>query len=583
MLKNENDIMPNVQKFGIAIADSSVIDSLGGFSLIYSVRFNSDNIGAFREHINNNYIALKWLSSTDNTRISGVDGDVGGFFQLGRIMPIVILIITSLLIAVVMWRQLKSEFSQMGTLYAIGYSKLKLLVHYSTYPLSITLAGALLGQILGIYLKESLLATQAIQYNLPVITFRVEPQIILVSVLLPLVLIVPACIYVIMKALKLSPVELIKGVFGENGPSFLERKINLKKLSFDNRFKIRELIRNIPRTLLTLLSVMFASSMLLLGFVMNDSINWVFNKGYDENYKYNYFYTFNTLQSIEEVEGEKVWMLPFQGESPAGKMVSFKLQGMERDAKLIEVKNKGGEKISYSKNIITGGLSKKLGVKSGETIKIISQIDEKIIKIKVDEIADTYIGDYIYVPIEFFYNELNVPRNSYIGVLSEKNLNYDKAILMTEIKKSDITESFKTMTKPLKALLFFIAAAAAAIGLILIYIITSLIIEENRSNISLLKIMGYQKGKIYSLILNTNTLVVVIAYLISIPLVLLGVDKLFAVITQEMDFSIPGKINNINIFIGFIIVFITYQSAKLLTRRKVIAIPMSEALKAARE
>jgi putative ABC transport system permease protein len=583
VLKNETDIVTSPTDFGIGIITKESMNLIDKPQYVYNINFNGNITKEIKDTINKKYVVLKWLSGEDNPRVTAINGDVGGFFQLGKIVPIFILLITSLLIAIVQWRLIKSEFNQLGTLYALGYSKRKLLFHYLTYPILITLLGSIIGIAPGLLLCRPLIATQAIQYNLPTITLEIKPWIIILAILLPFIIIVPVCLRVIMKALKYSPVKLMKGILDEEGPSFLEKHINLKALNFDLRFKIREVIRNLPRTMLTFVSIIFASLLLLFGFIINDSINWVFNNGYEETFKYEYVYIFNSLHFEKGADGEKFWLQNFTAENRKSESINLKLQSLEKDAKLIKLIDEKGNTISFSKNIITLPLAEKLGVKSGDSISIKSKIDDKIIQVKIDEIANNYIGDFIFIPLEDFYSKLDLPKNSYLGMLSESELNYDKADLSSKMEKKALTGGFKEMTKPLKSLLFFIAGAASFIGLILIYVVTSLIIEENRNNISLLKILGYQKKKIYSLILNSNTVIVILAYIVSLPLAKMSLNSLFKVVTSNMDFSIPAKIDTINIFIGFIIIMVTYELAKLLTRRKVVSIPMTEALKAARE
>ena len=106
-----------------------------------------------------------------------------------------------------------------------------------------------------------------------------------------------------------------------------------------------------------------------------------------------------------------------------------------------------------------------------------------------------------------------------------------------------------------------------------------MIIEENKFNISLLKVLGYSKKIIYSLILNSNTFLVIIGYIISIPLILLFIGKYFDMLANQMNIALPVKLNNLNIVIGFIFIFITYEVSKFLNKKKIINISMVESLK----
>ena len=55
------------------------------------------------------------------------------------------------------------------------------------------------------------------------------------------------------------------------------------------------------------------------------------------------------------------------------------------------------------------------------------------------------------------------------------------------------------------SMVVMMTVVASVVALIIIYLVTSLLIEENRNSISLLKIFGYRRREIRSLILNSST------------------------------------------------------------------------------
>ena len=117
----------------------------------------------------------------------------------------------------------------------------------------------------------------------------------------------------------------------------------------------------------------------------------------------------------------------------------------------------------------------------------------------------------------------------------------------------------------------------------MIYVVTSLTIEENKENISLMKIFGYRKKEVYSLILNSSNFIVVIGYALGIPLLLASLKAMFKSMTQDMSITFPVTIEYIYVVIGFVIIYLTFELSKLLNRRKVNRISMSESLKSRME
>ena len=230
-------------------------------------------------------------------------------FALGQYLPIVVVVLVSLLISIVIWRLVKSELTELGTLYAFGYTKATLTKHYMVYPLLVSLIGALIGQIPGVILANSIKAALSVEYNLPIIIINPDIKIILLSILIPIIIIVPVNFIVISRALNHSAVDLMKGKLKEEGPSFLERIIPLKGLSFSMKFKIKEVLRNLWRTGLTIGAIVFSSMLLFFVFVMNDSMDRIIKQGYEDSYKFDNLYLLSNM-SIEKRAGEKFWNLP---------------------------------------------------------------------------------------------------------------------------------------------------------------------------------------------------------------------------------------------------------------------------------
>lgn len=147
----------------------------------------------------------------------------------------------------------------------------------------------------------------------------------------------------------------------------------------------------------------------------------------------------------------------------------------------------------------------------------------------------------------------------------------------------DKISAIQSLMTPLTSMVFFIAAIAFIIGMIIIYVVTSMIVDENKSTISLMKIFGYRKKEVNSLILNSSSVVVVIGYLLGILLSYASVGGLLKVLENSLTFVMPVTIKPIYIIFGFVVVMLSYELSKLFCRRKVNAVLMSEALKAGTE
>ncbi|PRR81831.1 FtsX-like permease family protein [Clostridium vincentii] len=582
MLENNTSLFSNKETFGVAFISEEDFKEIDSPSIGYSIRLNKDNESEFKEYIKENYFALSWVERKNNTKINAIDGDINGMFALGQYLPIVVVVLVSLLISIVIWRLVKNELTELGTLYAFGYTKATLTKHYMVYPILVSLIGALLGQIPGVMLANSIKAALSVEYNLPIIIVDPDIKIIVLSILIPIIIIAPINFIVISRALNHSAVDLMKGKLKEEGPSFLERKIPLKGLSFSMKYKIKEVLRNLWRTALTISAIVFSAMLLFFVFVMNDSMERIVKQGYEDSYKFDNLYMLSNM-SIENRGGEKFWNLPVMSSNNNDEEIKYTLEAREKDSTLLVLKDAEGEVLSFDKNIVSKSLAKKLGVKEGDTLKLKSELEDSTFEIEIEKIANSFLGDKLYISLETLYRETEIPKDSYIGIVSKEKIEFQEGQLASSTSKTAMVDGIKSMISPLKFIMWMIGVIAALIGIALIYVIITMVIDENRLNISMFKIMGYDDKRLSKTILNINDILIVFGYLISIPLSKVAISAMFAEVTKDMEFSLQAIISPLSMLIVLIILETMYTLTKAISKRKILSIPMDEVLKNGRE
>ncbi|MHC1684475.1 MAG: ABC transporter permease [Clostridiaceae bacterium] len=583
-LKSETDIINDPSKFGIAVISKEEFNALNKGNSLYSIRFNGDRsnipdkIAEFKDYLrNNSIIILSWSNVSENPRVTYFTAKLDGIDSMSSSMPIAVLLLTCILTGIVMFRMLKREAVIIGTLYALGYRKKEIMNHYLLYPVVVSLLGGIIGTILGALSLKPMMGYYVTYFNIPVGTLSYDIIYMIISVLLPLVFLIVCSYFVVNKSLKYSPVELMRGGKEKNKVGFIERTVNLDRFSFKTKFKIREQLRSIPRSLFLLLGIMMATMLLLMGFAAKSSMDSLMKESFSEAFKYKYHYVFNSVQIGTPEKGEAFSEIPFALQDD--NKVNFTVYGVSSNSEYISFKDKSGNLLKSDKVIITRPLADKLNIKASDTIKVVNRLDSKGYSITVDSIAETFVGQYIYIPLENLNSMINFPKGSYMGLWSSEKLDIPENKLLAVVTVDDMKGAFDTMTKPLQAVIGVIAFMSFIIGLIVIYVVTSLTIEENKDNISLMKVLGYRKKEVYSLILNSSTFIVIIGYILGVPLLLASMTAMFKSITKDMSVSFPVTIDYVYVLIGFVVIYLTYELSKLLSRRKVNKISMSDALK----
>ncbi|MCO7125522.1 FtsX-like permease family protein [Sporolactobacillus shoreicorticis] len=579
-LKSESDLFSDSKKFGIGVISEKAFKQLNHGAASYSAHFDhgADKI-AFKQAVNRTNRVTGWLDSANNPRILFVNEKIKSIQGMTGFLPIAILLLTCGLVSIILWRTLKTEFVQIGTLYALGYKRREIMRHYLSYAWVVSFIGSALGTAIGLMTVKPMLQFFVGYFNVPIITMYWNPPVLLLSILLPALLLVPVTWLVIHRALKMSPLELMRGGKKKSKTGFLEHHLHLNSLRFKNKFRIRELVRNVPRTLLMVFGVTFASMLLLLGFGLQNSIQFMMDGNHDANhYEYNYLY--NSIKTTAESHGEAYSVFSF---APEGKTKNaknlFSVYGVRHPSDYLKLPDSNGHRLSLDQTIITRPLADKLAVSEGSTIKVTSTLDNRKHEIKINKITQVYTGTAVYMPIERLNTLLDLPSGSHNGVWSDKKLSIASDQLANMISRKDTQNSFKAMLQPLQATIGSIALIAFLIGLIIVYVMTSLVIEENKETISMLKVFGYKQKEIYSLVLSSNTLLVILGYALAVPLIILSLGGLFRSFSESANLSFPIRLSTWSIIIGFVIILITYGISRYAGKRKIGRIPLSDILK----
>lgn len=588
-LQSETDIMYSPQNFGIAVMSKGDFTAFNKGSSFYAVKFNHADqnpraqSAEFRALLRNKGISIgQWTNIGDNKRVSSATLKIEALNSMSKAVPIVILLLACILISNVIGRLIKRESTIIGALYALGYKRKEIYRHYLIFPLIIAIIGGIIGTVLGSLTVHSILSILINAFTMPLTGIDFNPVIIIASLLLPILFIGCSGYLVIRKELKHSPVELMKGDQEKNKVNFLERMLKLEKLKFASKFKIREQLRSLSRLAFLLLGCAVATMFLLYGFTIKSSVDYLTTSGITDTLRFQYEYKLKNLRT----ETPPASTEPFSASLflPGGDdSRDFYVCGVMPDSAMLSLRDESGAALRTNQVSITKPLADNLKVKKGDTVKIVRKLDERIFSVRIDSIADTYVGKYIFMPLAAYNEKFEMPQGSYMGIWSMVRLDIPQNQLYSTKSIDESVAAVKDSTVPIQSMIFMYSMMAFIIGMIVIYLVTSMIIEENKRNISLLKIFGYGKKEVNSLILNSSTIVVVIGYIIGIPLILASIGGLLQSLDNSVGLTLPLKINPLYILVGFIVVMLTYELSKLMCKKKVNAVSMSEALKSGME
>jgi len=233
----------------------------------------------------------------------------------------------------------------------------------------------------------------------------------------------------------------------------------------------------------------------------------------------------------------------------------------------------------FENNIITSTLAKKLNVSEGDTLTVTNKYSEDQFDIKIDKIVKTNVGDNIFIPLSDFNKKMGYTENSYIQILSKNKLDIESDLLLSWTDKETQKDNFNQLVSTIKMLVIAIWVVSIIISIIIINTVSTMLIEENRINISLLKVLGYHLKEINGLTLRGNIFMVVIGYAISVPAIIKIIDLLFSVLMSKMNVTISASLNLPSILIGFVMIVLCFEISLYMSKKKIMNISMSDALK----
>jgi putative ABC transport system permease protein len=338
-------------------------------------------------------------------------------------------------------------------------------------------------------------------------------------------------------------------------------------------------VRGLTRLALLMLGAMVAGYLLLFGGAMRDSINTLI-RGAFQDVKYNDTYLLASPQTVDPWGGEPLTIVPFT--TVDGKL-TFQAMGLPPTTTLLTPRDSTGTAIPIDRVIITQALAQKLDLRQGDTWTVRQAATGDELTLSVDAVSEMYASAAVIMPQERLNAIAGLPSGSFNALLSTSTLDIPPQNVLTMMSMAQSKAAFDSALEPMYAGIGVMAVTAVFIALIALSVVTTLAVEEERLSISLLKVLGYRDAELNAMILGSGLAALLTGFVISIPLLLSSVSRLFTTTTADTSFSLPIRLSPLSIAVCLAIMLGTYAASLRAARRKVLAVQMAVSLKAARE
>ena len=476
---------------------------------------------------------------------------------------------------------------------ASGYTRWELVRYYMTLPVLVTLAGALVGNLLGYTVLKNVCADMYYgSYSLPVYRTVWNAEAFLLTTIVPVLIMLVVNFFVLRHKLQLSPLQFLRRDLSGRKR---RRAVRLSPhINIFSRFRLRVIFQNMSNYMVLFIGILFANLLLMFGLLLPSVLDH-YQEEIQENMLAKYQYMLQV--PVSAMTGSKLEellnLLTFYAEvrtdnETAEKFSAYALNTMPGKYKSEEVLLYGVEKDSqyvkadFGEGVyISSAYAEKFLIRPGDTITLKEKYEKNEYTFQVDGIYDYSAGLCVFMPKDRLNKIFDLEDDYFSGYFSETKItDIRKKYIGSVIDLDALTKISRQLDVSMGSMMGLVNGFALMIYMILIYLLSKIIIEKNAQSISMVKILGYTNGEISRLYILSTTMVVVICLLISLPVERVVMEVLFR---EMMLSSISGWISmwvDPMIYVQMVMAgLLTYAAVALLEFWKIRKVPMDEALK----
>ncbi|ADQ04902.1 protein of unknown function DUF214 [Caldicellulosiruptor owensensis OL] len=582
IIKNDQDLLPDPKHFGVVLMLKSDMQKL--FPVVpvhyYSYKGKVNNIENFKSFINSNWRLLKFVERNQNPRIIYTEMKLENAKRMTFPLSLFIILVSSFILFIVMRRVINTMHAEIGTLYSIGYTQKDVFKVFMRFPLYIWFFGSVAGVLIGFFEASSFAQFYRSYFTLPKIKTVLPWQHIFIAMVLPAIFIFLSGYLAIKNFFKLTIVQMLHGIdeikFGKlPAIKFFDR------FEFQTRIMLKYGWRHIGREVILIVGIIFSTILMMYGMTAKDSIITAIERTYEKNFKYNYLYSLNSVSTHPEIKlqsaAEPYNLLSFDIE---GTKLSIMIYGIKRNSDMIKLYDEKGKEISVSSElIITKSLASKLGIGEGDKIKLKNKFTGKEYTLKVKKVSNLPVGNNGYMELESFNKLFGYGSGEYIGIFSKEKLDIPENMVFESYTKSELINTIKASAGDLSKTIGVMALIAAILALLIVYVLSTITLNENKKNIGILKMLGYREGNIFKMILGFNYVSFVIGFILGVPLSKLTMDSLISRATKDIDFAMSLDLSVNSILSTFAVLTVVFLLSRLLARQKIAKVMPVEILR----
>ena len=534
------------------------------------------------------------------------ESDTNVVQSVASVFPVFFFLVAALVCLTTMTRMIADQRTQIGIMKALGYSSGAIIGKYMFYSGSATVLGSIFGIAAGSFAFPAIVwFGYGLIYNLSGLTFTMNWPLAAGITAANLAVTLLVTWYCCAKELKCAPADLIRPKAPEAGKRILLERIPVvwNDMSFMQKVSARNIMRYKKRIFMMLLGIGGCTALVLTALGLNDTIQNVVTRQYDDIILYDYEITMAYDMNEEEQEiffrdagddiKDAVFLYRGLAEvsgSDAIKSATLTVTDGKKLCKYIDL-SFDGEPIDYpgrGEAAINYNLARQLGgIEVGDEIKLTTS-EKKELTVTVSALFDNYVDSFVFISPETCEEQLgevpeyksalaNAPDGADVNRCAEA-LTHDVDGVRGVTLSTDIKERMSSMLDGLLVVVAAIILCAGLLAFIVLYNLTNINISERIREIATLKVLGFYPNEAAHYVFRENLILTGAGAVFGLGLgVALHAFVMNAIKVDMMYFK--PHISFLSFAVSIVITFVFAVIVNAIMRRRIDNIDMAGALK----
>lgn len=540
-----------------------------------------------------------FLPASANLRITSALDDATLNLRVAGGAGVLVMVLVGYVLAAFSTDRIAREGPTIGALYALGFTRGEVTRQYLLLPVTLSVAAAGLGALLGCAWAPSMTASERF-YSTPALSYVPPWPLVAGAVLLPAALVAAVNLLVLDRALAATPLELLRPVPRAGSIAH----VRLPRLPFAAAFRLRQLLRSWAGYATLTAGLGLAITLLVFGLGMRDSMTtYLDSLARDLRYEYVYSLRFADLDVVPAGAHPGI-ALPMTMLERGTSRSEVTLLGIDEGNPYFPVPVAG---LGLHEVVVSDGVASRFGLGAGDRLVLRERPGNLSWEFTVTAVVPYAEGLYVFTsranaqelvdPAVLTLTSwlssdgwlaapgrtrttARIGHGSYYNVLfSARPLDLPADRLLGSSSRSEVLAAVHPLTTMMGNLIATIAGSAVAIFVIVLYVLIRLIVGRQRYSLALMKAFGYSEREVSRLYLGNYFWLVALVLAVGVPAGAVGLRPLWAAMLGNTSFGIPFVVPPATIAAIVGIGLASYVVVRALATRDTRAVGVVEVMK----